>query len=133
MKLLLLGATGLVGSKVLSLALSSQTVSEIIAPSRQPLAAHDKLINPVAAHLEELIPTLMSYHPQAVVCALGTTREKAGSKMAFRHVDYELPLAVAPAAKSAAIETFAMLTAAGASESSLFFYYRVKGEVERDI
>lgn len=31
----------------------------------------------------------------AVICAIGTTIGKAGSKEAFRYVDYELPLAFA--------------------------------------
>ena len=39
MKLLLLGATGLVGGRALQLALSSAAISEVIAPTRQALPA----------------------------------------------------------------------------------------------
>ncbi len=133
MKLLLLGATGLVGSKTLKLALSSELVSTVIAPTRKPLAPSDRLVNPVGLDLEELIPTLMSYKPDAVVCALGTTQAIAGSKEAFRYVDYELPLAFGKAAYTAGVETYAIVTAMGASPDSMSFYYRTKGEVERDI
>src|SRR5471030_1493469 len=133
MKLLLLGATGLVGSKTLKLALSSELVSTVIAPTRKPLAPSDRLVNPVGLDLEELIPTLMSYKPDAVVCALGTTQAIAGSKEAFRYVDYELPLAFGKAAYTAGVETYAIVTAMGASPDSMSFYYRTKGDVERDI
>ena len=132
-KLLLLGATGLVGSKTLKLALASELVSTVIAPTRKPLAPGDRLVNPVGLDLEDLIPTLMSYKPDAVVCALGTTQAIAGSKEAFRYVDYELPLAFGRAAHTASVETYGIVTAMGSSPESMSFYYRTKGEVERDI
>jgi len=133
MKLLLLGATGLVGSRTLQLALSSDAVSEVIAPTRQALVPSGKLVNPVAARLDELLPFLMWSRPDAVICALGTTQAKAGSKQAFRHVDYELPIAFGNAAHAAGVETYAVVTAMGASPASMSFYYRTKGELERDI
>jgi len=133
MKLLLLGATGLVGSKVLALALSNSAFSEVLAPTRRPLEPNQKLLNPVTSKLEELLPTLASYQPDAVICALGTTQAKAGSKEAFRHVDNDLPIAFGQAAYAAGVETYAIVTAMGASIDSRSFYYRTKGEVEQAI
>jgi len=133
MKLLLLGATGLVGSRTLQLALSNDVFSEVIAPTRKALAPRDRLVNPVTSRLEELIPALTSYQPDAVICALGTTQAKAGSKEAFRYVDHELPVAFGKAAHAAGVKTYAIVTAMGASEDSMSFYYRTKGEVERDL
>jgi uncharacterized protein YbjT (DUF2867 family) len=69
----------------------------------------------------------------AVVCALGTTSSKAGSKEAFREVDYVLPLAFARSAHEQGAETFVLVSASVASVSSPFFYPRIKGEIERDI
>lgn len=133
MKLLLLGASGLVGSRTLKLSLSNEAFSEVIAPTRKALAPSDRLVNPVGSRIEELAPTLMSRKPDVVICALGTTQAIAGSKEAFRHVDYELPIAIGKAAHSAGVETYAIVTAAGSSVDSAAFYYRTKGEVERDI
>ena len=45
--------------------------------------------------LESLLPNGVARGVDAVVCALGTTISKAGSKEAFREVDYVLPLAFA--------------------------------------
>lgn len=133
MKLLLLGATGLVGSETLKLALSNPVFAEVIAPTRRPLAPRDRLVNPVASHLEDLTSALSSYKPDAVICALGTTQAKAGSKEAFRHVDYELPVVFGQAACAAGVQTYAIVTALGASPTSRSFYYKTKGEVEQDI
>lgn len=133
MKLLLLGATGLVGSRTLKLALSTVAISEVIAPTRKPLPPSDRLVNPVGSRLEELVPILISHKPDAVICALGTTQAKAGSKEAFRYVDYELPIAFGKAAHTAGVETYAIVTAMGASPDSRSFYYKTKGEVEKGI
>lgn len=133
MKLLLLGATGLVGGEALKLALANDAFSEVIAPTRTSLPAHARLVNPVAPRLEEAIPLLASTRPDAVVCALGTTRAKAGSEAAFRRVDHDLPIAFAQAAHAAGTPTFAIVTFMGASADSRLFYSRTKGEVERAV
>ena len=130
---LLLGATGLVGSRTLTLALADDVFSEVIAPTRRPLAPNGRLVNPVGESLEKLVPNLMSYRPDAVICTLGTTRAIAGSKEAFRYVDYELPVAIGKVAHAAGVARYAIVTAMGASTRSMSFYYRTKGEVERDI
>ena len=117
----------------MELALSRDAFSEVIAPTRKPLAPRDRLVNPVTSRLEEVASALMSYKPDAIICALGTTQAKAGSKEAFRYVDHELPVAFGKAARTAGVETYAIVTALGASEDSRSFYYRTKGEVERDV
>jgi len=93
----------------------------------------NKLVNPVNLRLDELAPRVKSWNVDAVICALGTTKAKAGSQEAFRYVDYTLPLVFAKAAHGASVETFALVSAIGAATNSMFFYARTKGEVERDI
>lgn len=66
-------------------------------------------------------------------CALGTTRKKAGSREAFRKVDHDYPMALARMSKSRGVRHFLIVTAMGADDDSLFFYNRVKGEVEKDL
>jgi uncharacterized protein YbjT (DUF2867 family) len=133
MKILLLGASGLVGKNVLAQALAHSAITSVVAPTRRPLAPHPKLINPVSDRLESLLPETVAGGVDAVVCALGTTISKAGSKEAFREVDYVLPLAFARSAHEHGVETFVLVSASVASVSSSFLYPRTKGEIERDI
>jgi uncharacterized protein YbjT (DUF2867 family) len=95
MKVLILGATGLVGRNALAQALAQPVVTQVIAPTRKPLATKDKLMNPVAPKLELLLPEVASWKPDAAICATGTTIKKAGSKEAFRSIDHDLPLSFA--------------------------------------
>jgi uncharacterized protein YbjT (DUF2867 family) len=133
MKVLILGATGLVGRSALAQALAQPTVTQVIAPTRKALTTQNKLINPVAPKLELLLPEVASWGPSAAICATGTTIKRAGSKEAFRSVDHDLPLSFARLAHQAGTQNFALVSAIGASVDSSFFYARVKGELERDV
>jgi uncharacterized protein YbjT (DUF2867 family) len=133
MKVMILGATGLVGRNTLTQALAQPAITQVIAPTRKPLAAHDKLMNPVAPKLELLLPAVTEWGPDAAICATGTTIEKAGSKEAFRSVDHDLPLSFARLAHQAGTQNFALVSAIGASVDSSFFYASVNGELERDV
>ena len=132
MRLLLVGASGLVGQQVLRQALASPAVSRVIAPTRKPLAAAAKLDNPVIdfEHLPEDAPW---WKVDAVICTLGTTMAQAASEAAFRRVDHDYPLAVARRARAAGATAFALNSALGAAAGSRVFYSRVKGEVEAAI
>jgi uncharacterized protein YbjT (DUF2867 family) len=132
-KVLVLGASGLVGRNALEQALAHPSISHVVAPTRRPLTPRPKLANPVSPRLETLLPDVGTWGVDAVICALGTTIGKAGSEEAFRQVDYALPLSFARSAHEHGTEIFALVSATGASVSSRFFYARTKGEVERDI
>ena len=80
MRPLLLGATGLVGRTALKQAFAKDAISEVIAPTRRPLVPQNKLVNPVNLRLDELAPRVKSWDVGAVICALGTTKAKAGCR-----------------------------------------------------
>ena len=128
--LMLVGATGLVGQHVLRLALADTRVAWVAAPTRRPLPPHAKLKNPVV-DFDHLPADVNWWQTDAVVCALGTTMAKAGSKEAFRRVDLELPLQVAKLSFRHGAQSFALNSALGADADSRVFYSRTKGELEQ--
>ncbi|MEG2878732.1 MAG: NAD-dependent dehydratase [Comamonas sp.] len=130
MKLLLAGATGLVGSHLLRLALADARITQVIAPVRRALSTtHPKLLAPVVDY-DALPEDAPWWQADAVVCALGTTMKAAGSQAAFRKVDHDYPLAVARCARAHGTPTYVLNSASGANAQSRFFYNRVKGELE---
>lgn len=131
-KVLLLGASGLVGGELLRLLRLDARVTSIIAPTRKPLPAMNKLVNPQGGDIGALLKTL--HEPvDLVFCCLGTTRKQAGSQTAFRQVDYRLVLAAGETGLRLGARHFLLVSAMGADASSWLFYNRTKGEVERDL
>ena len=129
MKLILLGASGLVGGRVLARALASARVEAVVAPTRKPLAAHPKLLAP-PVDFDALPAEAAWWEADAAICALGTTMRKAGSQAAFRRVDHDYVLAAARLAQRGGTPAFVLNSALGADARSSIFYNRVKGEVE---
>lgn len=127
--LLVLGATGLVGSHVLKLALADDRVDRVIAPTRRPLPAHTKLLNPIV-DLGKGLPEADWWTVDGVICAIGTTRKTAGSDEAFRAVDFDIPLAVAKKTRENGAGSFALNSSIGANATSRLLYTRTKGELE---
>lgn len=131
-RLMLVGATGLVGQSVLRQALTHAQVQQVIAPTRRLLPPHARLFNPVVDF--EALPTEAGWwNVDTVICTLGTTIKAAGSQAAFRRVDHDLPLQVAQIALKHGAKAFALNSALGADAASRVFYSRTKGELERDL
>ena len=128
--LLLAGATGLVGQEVLRLALADSRVARIIAPTRRPLPPHARMHNPLV-DFDHLDPDASFWAVDAVICTLGTTMTKAGSRVAFGHVDFALPLQVARYCMRLGAQAYALNSALGADQKSAVFYLRTKGELEQ--
>lgn len=130
MKLLLVGATGLVGRHVLEVALADARVDQVIVLARRPLSPHPKM-RALEVDFDHLPDTADWWHADAVICTLGTTMRAAGSQAAFRRVDHDYPLAVARFAHRHGTPTYVLNSALGADAGSRIFYNRVKGEVEQ--
>ena len=126
-KVLLAGATGLVGGLMLQALLADPTVSEVHALSRRGLTISHSKLRVLLVDFKNL-PVL----PQAdeLYLALGTTIKVAGSQEAFRAVDLNANLAVAKAAFAAGTRRIGLVSAAGADARSSVFYNRVKGQLE---
>jgi len=135
-RVLLAGATGLVGRACLALLTADPTVTEVVALVRRPPGAatvHHRKLRFEEVDFEQLGLHRSVLHADQVICALGTTIRKAGSQAAFRRVDFDYPLAIARLARQQGALHFLLVSAAGASSASRVFYSRVKGELEEAI
>jgi len=133
MKVMLVGATGLVGSHVLRQLLEDPRCDAVVAPTRRPVGITDPaLVNPVV-DFAQLPAAAEWWAVVAVICALGTTIKQAGSQAAFARVDHDAPLAVARLARAQGAHAFALNSAMGADAGSRIFYNQVKGRLEQDL
>jgi uncharacterized protein YbjT (DUF2867 family) len=126
------GATGLTGQQVLNRLLDDGGFDPVLAVLRKPMhRSHPRLQEKVVSfeRLAELTPVELD----VAFCCLGTTIRKAGSKEAFRAVDYGYVMDFARWAKRNGARHFLLVSSVSASVGSGNFYLRVKGEAERDL
>jgi uncharacterized protein YbjT (DUF2867 family) len=128
-RLLLAGATGLVGGEALALLLADKRVTQVVAPTRRPLVPHPKLLNPIVDSTD--LPLVAEWWAvDGAICAIGTTRAQAGSAAAFRAIDYDYALAIATRVREGGATRFALASSTGADARSRLLYPRTKGELE---
>lgn len=131
-KLLIVGATGLVGEHVVRQALADKRISRVIALTRRPIATSDKLEN-VVINFSDMPDQAAWWVVDGVISALGTTHAKTKPRSAYRAIDYDYPLAVARRARDHGATRFALTSSLGADPRSRFVYTRTKGELELEL
>jgi len=128
---LIAGANGLTGSYLLEQLLESDRYDRVKALVRRPLDREHSKLEPIVFDYDHPEPELIE--ADHVYCCLGTTMKKAGSKEAFRKVDHDYPLEIARMAYRNGARRFALVSAVGANSRSMFYYNRVKGQLEADL
>jgi uncharacterized protein YbjT (DUF2867 family) len=131
-RLLIAGATGLVGGLVLKQALADERVSRVIASTRHPIMSHSKLEN-VVIDFSDMPAHAAWWSVDGVVSALGTTRTTTRSPSAYRTIDFEYPLAIARHVREHGATRFALTASLGGDPHSPFAYTRTKGELEVEL
>ena len=129
---LVAGPSGLVGGHLLHTLLEHPAYTRVTALVRRGLpVSHPKLVQREINFDLLAEPGVLARAEQAdVFCCLGTTRKKAGSREAFRRVDYDYVRLLASAAHREGARQFLLVSASGAAAGSRVFYSRVKGEAE---
>jgi uncharacterized protein YbjT (DUF2867 family) len=127
MKCIIAGASGLVGSELLSLLLADNDYNNIQAIFRKNPDIQNPKIEIVLNSFKNL------ENAEVAFCCLGTTIKTAGSKDAFYKVDHDLVINFAKSCHENGVKTFVVVSALGADPKSNIFYNQVKGITESDL
>lgn len=126
MRVLLIGATGLVGGLVADRLLAHG--HEVHGLVRRPTGRQGEGWHEHVAPMENWRGLVTG--ADAAISCLGTTRKKAGSAEKFRAVDHDAVLAFARAAREAGVPHFLSMSSVGARKESANLYLRTKGQVD---
>ena len=127
---LIIGSTGLIGSHLLNQLLDSNDYIKVITfVKRDTGLKHPKLTQHIINFdqpetYKELVVG------DDLFCTIGTTIKNAGSKDAFRKVDFEYPKEFATIALQNNVKQFLIISSLGADANSGNFYLKTKGEIQ---
>ncbi len=127
-----IGATGLVGSALVQELTDDPQVAEIRILSRRALTYASEKIKVIQTDLSQPEPSAFD-NATALYCGIGTTRKKTPDQKQYIAIDHGITIAAAKAAKSKGVSEVHLISAIGADVKSNIFYSRLKGEIERDL
>ncbi|GAL28304.1 predicted nucleoside-diphosphate-sugar epimerases [Vibrio variabilis] len=132
-RVMIAGASGLVGSKLLTLLEQTDHIESIYALCRSPLNhQHSKTTQIMDGALR--VTQWDDSHPTPTLgfICLGTTLKKAGSKQALEKVDVDLVCDVAQTMKMVGVKRIAVVSSLGASVALFHITSNVKAELKAE-
>ncbi len=128
----LIGATGLIGSRLLSRLQNDDHIDSIRILSRRPVELTGPKTNVQVIDFSDLEQFRSAIEgSDAVFCSVGTTQKKVdGDEDAYRRVDFDIPVNAARFCAETGCKHFLLVSSVGADSSSGSFYLKIKGEVE---
>lgn len=127
---LIIGATGLVGSNIVKQLLDDERYERVKVFTRKTLGlTHPKLEEHIV-NFEQIEFWKNDIRGDELFSAMGTTIKTAGSKAAQYKVDFTYQYNFAKAASENGVETYLLVSSAGANAHSRNFYLKMKGELD---
>lgn len=127
---LIIGSTGLIGSQLLELLLESEEYSKVISFVKRDTGIHHPKLKQHIINFDKPEDYKNFVFGDDFFCTIGTTIKAAGSKEAFKKVDFEYPKEFATIALQNNIKQFLIISSLGADANSGNFYLKTKGEIQ---
>ncbi len=129
----IVGASGLIGRKLLNILLQWPDYDQVISIGRKKIQLKSIRLKQLVVDFDHLELYEKEILGDAFFCCLGTTRHKTPDLNKYRQIDHDYPVALAKIAKKNGITQYHFVSAIGADKGSSTFYTRLKGETEEDI
>ena len=130
---IVIGATGLVGSKLVGLLLADSRFENVKVFVRKSTGLYNDKLEEHVVNFDEPDTWKKLVTGDVLYSAMGTTLKAAGGKDAQYKVDYTYQYQTAKIAAANNVQTYVLVSAAGSNPSSKIFYSRIKGELECEI
>ena len=130
MKIILLGASGLIGSKLLQQTLLDPEITRIVLFVRKSIPLEHAKIEQHLINFDAMNEYAQYFTGDALVCALGTTRSKTPNQIDYRKIDLGYTMEAANLAKAKGVKQIHLISSMGANPKSKVFYSALKGEIE---
>lgn len=132
-KAIIIGASGLIGSKLLAILLTQPDYKEVLIVARKKTKSINTKLKQVVIDFDNLADHAEAITGDVVFCCLGSTQKDTPNLDEYRKIDHDYPLQLAEMALKNGVEQFHLISSIGASSRSSNFYLKMKGDTEDDI
>lgn len=132
-KVIVLGATGLIGKHLVKQLAECKHISQIMAVTRRKVTYSDPKIENKVIDFNQIEQYGALFKGDILFSCLGTTKKQARTLAAQREVDVEYQLKVAELAANNGVSAYFLVSSSGANSQSKNAYLQMKGDLEDKI
>jgi uncharacterized protein YbjT (DUF2867 family) len=132
-KAIIVGASGLIGSKLLNILLNSNGYDEVLSIARKKTRVTNTKLTQLVIDFDHLDNYAQSITGNALFCCLGTTKKQTPNLTDYRKIDHDYPVKLAEIALKNGVEQYHLVSSMGANAKSSSFYLKMKGDTEEDL
>ncbi|WP_448547209.1 NAD-dependent epimerase/dehydratase family protein [Thalassotalea fusca] len=129
---LVIGSTGLTAQHLIELLFNSPKYQTVYGLQRRSTEISSHYTS-VVCDFDQLSEYSMCFEVDDVFCCLGTTQRAAGSRETFKRIDVDYVVSCGELAAKGNAKNFVVISATNADANSLWFYNRMKGEMEQQL
>ncbi len=132
-RVILVGASGLIGSNLLSELIRSEAISEILLLVRRSTGVSSSKVKELIVNFEEPNSYSVDIQADIIYSCLGTTKSETPDSSLYRQIDLEYPLNLAKLGQKNGVAQFHIISSLGADTGSSNSYLKLKGELEQEL
>ena len=132
-QVILVGASGLIGSNLLSLLIESDEISRILLLVRKPLKVSNQKVQELIVNFDELEKFRSEIMGDIIYSCLGTTKAANPDTDQYRKIDLEYPLKLAEIDVKNGVSQFHLVSSLCANHTASNSYLKLKGELEKEL
>ncbi|MDP3467135.1 MAG: NAD(P)H-binding protein [Daejeonella sp.] len=132
-QVILVGASGLIGSHLLTQLIESVEISRILLLLRKPLHISAHKVQELIVNFDELEHYSSDIKGDVIFSCLGTTKAATPDSDLYRKIDLEYPLKLAEIGTRNGVSQFHLVSSLGANALASNAYLKLKGELENEL
>lgn len=130
---IIVGASGLIGSKLLNILLAQSDYDKVLSIGRKKIKVTNTKLQQIVVEFDNIAEYENELKGDVIFCCLGTTKRDTPDLNDYRKIDHDYPVRLAEIAVRNSVSQFHYISATGARAGSSNFYTKIKGDTEEDL
>jgi uncharacterized protein YbjT (DUF2867 family) len=132
-KAILAGASGLIGSSLLTILLNEIAYAEVIVLVRKKTGIIHPKLTEIIVDFDKLDGIYKDINGHALFCCIGTTKNKTPDLADYFKIEHDYPVKLGHLAVKNGVKQYHYVSSIGANKNSKAYYTRFKGQTEYDL